>query len=129
MDASVMIIEDCVSVREPLAALLRFKGYVVVETENGRDALKKLRALPLPSLVLLDLMMPVMDGWSFLKEKEADRTLASIPVIILSAVAKQGCLPRIYNVVDVMQKPGDIPKLFKLMNKYCVAGLEKTTAL
>lgn len=124
MDASVMIVEDNESVREPLAALLRLKGYVVVETDNGQDALKKLKGLPMPNLVVLDLMMPQMDGESFLEAKDADPELAPIPVVIVSAVANGQGPARSDTVVDVLQKPGDMSRLLSLVDKYC--GTDQT---
>jgi CheY-like chemotaxis protein len=83
----ILIIDDDEDIRETVAEVLAMNDYYRVETAaNGRDALDKLRAGGrLPSLILLDLMMPVMDGWAFMDEFMKDARLAAIPVVVFSA--------------------------------------------
>ena len=82
----VMIIDDDVDVRESLAEVLDDHGYPSIVAANGKEALERLRALrDRPCLILLDLMMPVMDGRAFRAAQQSDAELGSIPVLIFSA--------------------------------------------
>ncbi len=78
------MVEDDHLIREAIAEALDEEGFEVVEAANGREALDKLHAEH-ASLVLLDLMMPVMDGWQFREEQLNDPELSQIPVVVLSA--------------------------------------------
>ena len=83
---SLLIVEDDADIREALHGLLQMEGYAVEECKNGLEALQRLRRKsPPPDVILLDLMMPVMDGWQFRVEQKRDPHLASIPVVALSA--------------------------------------------
>src|SRR4026209_1380362 len=82
----VLIVEDDQDLREMMAQLLTLEGYEAATVGNGREALEYLHGRPNPHVILLDLMMPVMDGWEFHRRMEADPTLALVPVIVLSAV-------------------------------------------
>ena len=81
----VMVVDDDVDVRELLAQLLELEGYQVTTAADGREALSRLAKGPLPSTILLDLRMPGMNGWEFRAHQLANPSLASIPVIILTA--------------------------------------------
>jgi CheY-like chemotaxis protein len=81
---SALVVEDDNSNRELLVRLLRKEGCIVAEATNGRLALERALAAP-PDLVLLDLMMPVMDGFSFLREMRQNPALRDTPVIVLTA--------------------------------------------
>ena len=81
----ILVVEDDGDVREALVQLLEFEGYRVTSATNGRDAIDQLRAGAAPNLILLDLMMPVMDGPQFRAAQLGDPGLAAIPVIVLSA--------------------------------------------
>jgi CheY-like chemotaxis protein len=82
----VMVVDDDPDIRATLVGLLSDEGYRVIAAENGVSALRELRngGEP-PSVILLDLMMPVMNGAEFYAEKQRDPRLAAIPTIILSA--------------------------------------------
>lgn len=83
---NVFIVEDAPDIQILLARLLRFEGYVVSCANDGREALKSLRqADHLPGLILLDLMMPGMDGYEFRSEQERDARLAPIPIVVMTA--------------------------------------------
>jgi signal transduction histidine kinase len=84
---TLLIVEDDQDIREALDGLLRMEGYDVMGCANGLEALQQLRRGPQPDVILLDLMMPVMDGWQFRIEQKRDPSLASIPVVALSADA------------------------------------------
>lgn len=84
--AKVFLIEDDESIREGLSEALEDVGLSVSCAENGRIALDRLRAGPSPDVIILDLMMPVMDGWQFREEQLTDVRLKSIPTVIITAV-------------------------------------------
>src|SRR4029450_7804636 len=83
----ILVVEDHDSARTALTKLLSSTGYDVIEAHNGSDALAKLANGPRPDLILLDLMMPVMDGWEFLQRQRRDWHLCTIPTIVVSGVA------------------------------------------
>jgi len=87
MKAKILVVEDEFSQREALAEVLSRLGYEVQCAANGSEALELMRhSESLPGLILLDLMMPVMDGWEFRVEQRKDRALAEVPVVVLSAL-------------------------------------------
>jgi CheY-like chemotaxis protein len=81
----VMVVDDDVDIRRGIADALEFEGYEVVQAGDGRDALQKLRQRLRPAAIILDLMMPRMNGWQFREEQLRDPELAKIPVIVVSA--------------------------------------------
>lgn len=94
--ARVLIIEDDSEIRELLAELLRLEGCSIDTAENGRIALALLeRPSERPDAIILDLMMPVMDGYEFLKAREKIPALAAIPVAVISGAATQPKLPEL----------------------------------
>jgi CheY-like chemotaxis protein len=101
----ILIVEDHEFAREALAALLTTTGYDVVEAENGREALAVLAKGPRPDVILLDLMMPVMDGWEFMRRQRRDWRLCTIPTIVVTGVASHD--PRCLEmpVVRFLRKP------------------------
>jgi len=85
----ILIVEDDPHILESLRDLLEMEGYVISCATNGKEALGALRAAAKkPGLILLDLMMPVMDGFQFCEEQIRDSDLASIPVVIMSAAGR-----------------------------------------
>jgi CheY-like chemotaxis protein len=84
--ATVLIVEDDGDLRETLAELLRLNGYSVLTASNGREALCYLRSGEPPRVILLDLMMPIMDGWEFRNALATDPSLARVPIVVLSGV-------------------------------------------
>jgi CheY-like chemotaxis protein len=84
MAFTILIVEDDADLRDTLAEVLRLRGYQVVAKPNGREAMVHLQAHALPCLILLDLMMPIMDGWDFRRALMSDPALRNIPTILLS---------------------------------------------
>jgi len=107
----VFIVDDDRDIRETLAEVLEEKGFEVITAKNGSEALKILRGMATsPSVILLDLMMPVMDGYKFLEERREDPRIASIPVAIITA--GHGVDPtRLGNGAPIIPKPIDMPQL------------------
>jgi CheY-like chemotaxis protein len=83
---TIMVVDDDAEVREAVSDLLESHGYAVIPASNGREALDELKIHNLrPSLILLDVMMPVMDGQTFCAEQQADPELKDIPVVVFTA--------------------------------------------
>jgi CheY-like chemotaxis protein len=82
--STVMVVDDMPVVRETVAKLLKHEGFDTVCAANGQEALDAVRRVP-PDLVLLDVMMPVMDGMQFLEQLRADPKIRDIPVIVMTA--------------------------------------------
>ena len=101
----ILVVDDHDRARLAVATLLSPIGYDVVEASNGRDALALLTKGLRPDLILLDLMMPVMDGWEFMKRQRRDRQLCTIPTIVVSGVPSHD--PRCLEmpVVRLVAKP------------------------
>jgi CheY-like chemotaxis protein len=112
----VLIIEDEELIRENFQLLLELEGYSVFTAGNGQEGMEQLRKMTSPCLILLDLMMPVMNGEEFLKAKAAEQSLALIPVCVLSGVAKEPDLP---GVAAFLPKPVDVFRLLDLIRSYC----------
>lgn len=85
---TILIVDDMLTLRQPARVTLERAGYVVTEASNGQEALKEL-AQSRPDLILLDLLMPIMNGVEVLKHVRADATLDDVPVIVLTAVASK----------------------------------------
>lgn len=83
---TVLIAEDDNQARRALADLLRGAGYTVLEARNGAEALVEAHRRPEVSLIVLDMMMPIMDGWAFLAARRRDPQLRHTPTIVLSDV-------------------------------------------
>ena len=112
----VLVVEDDVSTRRGLLEFLEEEGYSAVGAENGRRALDMLREIEPPALILLDLMMPVMDGWQFLTERAAVKGARDCPVVLLSGLAFIQGAP---GVADFLAKPLDFVKLRGCLERYC----------
>ena len=85
MEKSILVIDDEPDILYTLADILRALGYSVRIASNGREGLECIRAYGAPDLIVLDLMMPVMDGYQFWSEQHQDPRLAEIPVIVITA--------------------------------------------
>jgi CheY-like chemotaxis protein len=114
-DGPVLLVDDDLDIREAMADMLEDRGFAVVTAANGFEALKLVRGMIAPpSVILLDLMMPVMDGYGFLEERRKDPALASIPVAIVTA--GHGVDPnRLINGAPIIAKPIDVPKLIGVL--------------
>jgi CheY-like chemotaxis protein len=81
----LLVVDDDREIREALRTALEDEGYTVAVAANGAEAIHKMSERP-PRLVLLDLMMPVVDGWEVLDHMRADPELAGVPVCVVSAL-------------------------------------------
>jgi CheY-like chemotaxis protein len=114
--ANILVVEDNDDVREMMAVTLELEGHEVSTAVNGRDALNKLRAGERPCVILLDLMMPVMNGWEFRRAIETDPILKKVPVVIVSATAE---LARTTVADAYLPKPLDIDELLDVVGGFC----------
>jgi CheY-like chemotaxis protein len=113
----VAIIEDDAEFRNMLRELLEEQHYRVVAAGNGAEALERLRGEPVPNVILLDVSMPVMDGFDFLRFRNDDPRLAAVPVVLVTN-AKPHERPTI-GVNDVVRKPIDIDEILFAIKRYC----------
>jgi CheY-like chemotaxis protein len=117
LEHPILVVDDDEDLRDTLQGILEDEGYGVVSAANGREALDYLRANDLPCMVLLDLMMPIMDGWEFIREQEADPALAQLPVVIITAAADgrvSALAPR-----TVLRKPVPFERLISTIQQHC----------
>lgn len=117
---SILIVEDDEGVGPSIAHLLRDEGYDVEVATNGREALDRLKHAPLPSLILLDLMMPAMDGIEFRVRQLADARIASVPVILMSARPDVAMRARQLLVDDFLAKPMNFEELLHIVQNRAV---------
>jgi CheY-like chemotaxis protein len=116
----VLVVDDDLDIREIVMDVLVEAGMSAIGAADGADALRRLQAGLRPDLILLDLMMPVMDGLTFRRLQLADPELASIPVVILSAyrdlAEKQRGL-----ATKILAKPIDLDELVGAVREFAAA--------
>ncbi|WP_437969254.1 response regulator [Sorangium sp. So ce260] len=117
----ILVVEDDLDIRSILSQLLVFEGYDVEEASDGAEALAMLRRDPPPALILLDLMMPIMDGWQLRAELQRDPALSSIPVVIVSADVRAEQEASRLRVAGLLKKPLQIEPLLELVHRICGA--------
>jgi CheY-like chemotaxis protein len=116
----VLIVEDNEATREALALLLQSAGYTTAEADNGKSALAFLHTHPPPRLILLDMAMPVMDGWEFLRERRKEPDLARVPVVLFTATAGlESSAAWALGANDVLHKPANADDLLATAERYC----------
>ena len=116
---SILIVEDDEEIREILAEMLTERGYTVITARDGAEGLAAMREAPGPCVVLLDLMMPVMDGWALRAEMLADPALAKIPVVVVSGASDLERRSSRLQAASVLTKPVKWPVLLESVRAYC----------
>jgi CheY-like chemotaxis protein len=111
----VLVVEDDADLREAIVESLRVEGFDVVSAENGERALAYLRSAPKPAVILLDLMMPRMNGWEFRAVQRADPRLTSIPVVIVSGDGHAETSAATLGATACLVKPIDFDKLVEVL--------------
>src|SRR5882762_8290589 len=126
-DVRVMVVEDDELEREALAHLLVANGYRVSTAANGLEALIQLRASAGADLIVLDMAMPVMDGWRFLSEKMRDPLLMPIKVIVLSGYDFPA--PQLFSslVEAFLRKPLELDALLGTIQRVATEGAAAST--
>ena len=118
--ATVLVVEDDPDVREAISEALADGGFAPVTASHGGDALDYLRAEGQlrPSLILLDLMMPVMDGFQFRTEQRNDPRMAEIPVVVISASGDIENVAAAMNAAGILRKPVRLPELLAMVRRF-----------
>ena len=117
----VLVVDDDDDIRESLEVLLRLHGYHVATAADGAEALRRLRGVPpLPCLILLDLMMPGMNGFELRTAMDANQELSRIPVVVITGagavVAERATSMRL----DVLRKPFEPIALLQTVRRFCM---------
>jgi len=113
---TILVVEDDHDVRDAMVQVLESEGYAAVPAGDGEEALTQLQGGLNPCLILLDLMMPRMDGWEFMEEQR--RLESRTPIIVVSAYGSPEQL-RSAGVIAYMRKPVDIDALLELVGRHC----------
>jgi CheY-like chemotaxis protein len=114
---TVLIVEDHVDLREAIAVLFEYEDYVIAEAEDGAEALAYLQLGGPASAIVLDLIMPVMDGWEFLQAWRSDPTWRDIPILVLTGVPDNKLRRRELGEVAVLKKPFLFNELVAMMRR------------
>jgi CheY-like chemotaxis protein len=125
----ILVVDDEDDITSVLATFLGISGYDVVVARDGQEGLTELRSgRPLPDLILLDLMMPGMNGWEFRAAQMADPLLARIPVVLLSGGGNVREHARHLGVNDALAKPADIDSLLAVIERHRCRGFDARAA-
>ena len=119
--ATILLVEDEPAIREVMEAVLQAEGYGVVSAGNGADALDVLRDGLRPGMIILDLMMPVMDGWQFRMAQLRDPELLKIPTVVYTAVGNVRETVEELNVAGGFEK-GDFTEMLRFVGQFCPLG-------
>ncbi|HJZ88111.1 MAG TPA: response regulator [Polyangia bacterium] len=120
MRGPVLVVDDDFDIRAMIAQILELEGFEVISAPSGQAALERLRdGAAIPRVILLDLMMPHMDGWEFRSRQLADPRLAAIPVVVLSghpAVLEKALE---LGAAGALKKPVQLLTLLETVSRYC----------
>lgn len=117
---SVIVIEDDFEIRNTLCDVLEAEGYDVHGAENGQVGLDVLKGLKeLPGLIIVDLMMPVVDGYEFRNQQLKDQRISLIPTVLFSADGQLSAKAQAAGITEFIKKPIDLEDLYALVKKYC----------
>jgi CheY-like chemotaxis protein len=115
MNHTVLLVEDEDDLRETMREALELNGYAVVAAQDGQEALDELDRIDHICMVLLDLLMPRMNGWDFLDRMRERPALADVPVIVHSSAPSRA--PE--GATRVLQKPIDFERLLSVVREFC----------
>jgi CheY-like chemotaxis protein len=122
MAPSVLVVEDDADIRSALVTILSEEGYEVLSARHGREALEVLRGGARPDVILLDLMMPVMNGADFRVAQLADPALAHIPVVVLTAAGTAREAAHALRAADAFAKPFELGALLSSIERVTQGG-------
>jgi two-component system, chemotaxis family, sensor histidine kinase and response regulator PixL len=112
---SILIVENDIGLRAALSDVLELAGYPTRCAQNGREALDLLRTPPWPGIILLDLNLPVMNGWQFLVQKRNEPALVKVPVVVMSDTSTE----RPQGAAGFLRKPINTLTLLRVIGSYC----------
>ena len=118
MSGCILVVDDDLDILESMSRLLKSAGYDVVTATDGQLALDRLRGGTTPSVILLDLMMPGMNGWQFLDELHRDPSLTAIPVVIVSGGSYREREIKSLGVAGYLKKPFDASTLLAMVEQF-----------
>jgi len=113
---NILVVEDNKEIQDSLKLALEMEGYNVFTANNGKEGLGQLSKIPTPCMILLDLMMPVMNGWEFVDEINKNTMFTTIPIIVVSAYGDKKGTPKSNGYI---QKPIDLDALLDTVSKHC----------
>jgi two-component system chemotaxis response regulator CheY len=117
---TVLVVEDDQQIRDAVIEILETAGYQAVGAEDGQKALEYLTASQtLPCAILLDLMMPTMDGWQFRTHQQQDRKLKEIPIVVITADGNAQAKAKKMNAEGWVKKPIEIKSLLATVSRVC----------
>ena len=121
---TVLVVEDDADVREAIAEVLSDCEYKPLHASNGAEALQHLRTAEVrPCVILLDVMMPTMDGWQFRAAQKSDPSVSDIPVVVLSAHANGSEAAAKMDAAAYLAKPVSLERLVTVVERFC--GVEQ----
>ncbi|RKH71914.1 response regulator [Corallococcus aberystwythensis] len=112
----VLVVDDDPDILEALSEILEAEGFEIRRARNGKEALERLEPDP-PDLILLDLMMPVMDGWEFAQRMRQKPDFAAIPIIVLSADRNVGSKAKDIGAMGHLAKPFELNDLLSMVRQ------------
>jgi CheY-like chemotaxis protein len=117
---TILVVDDDPDIRETLVEILETEGCDAVGASNGVEALTVLRGGGLqPCLILLDLMMPIMDGFTFRDEQRRDPALCDIPVVVISAYREPARNAEVVDAAGHLEKPIPLARLLGFVEEFC----------
>jgi CheY-like chemotaxis protein len=117
----ILLVEDDPDSRACMRSLLELEGYAVQTAEDGAEALNRLRSGLEPGLIVLDLMMPGMDGFQFRREQLQDPKLSAIPVVVYSGHHDAKANAALLEPTAYIQKPIDFDSFLDLVSVHCMS--------
>ena len=118
MAKKILVVEDDTSIRELLVELLESESYEVDSAVNGLEAIKLLESGNLPDLILIDLMMPIMDGYSFRTEQLKNIAWSKIPTVVMSAEANAKEKMKNFQITAFLSKPVELETILNTVARY-----------
>lgn len=112
----ILVVEDDADIRSALCSLLASEGYDVAGARDGREALAALHEGPSPDVILLDLMMPIMNGAEFRAAQRQDPAIASIPIIVITASIGPRQVTSGLDAAAVLPKPFELSELVEIID-------------
>jgi CheY-like chemotaxis protein len=117
-EPSVLVVDDDEDIRDILSVLLETEGYHVDTAKDGVEALAQLKSGPPPALVLLDMMMPRMDGESLVREMKRDPDVADVPVVIMSGHSAAREKAESLDAAACLVKPVEVDELLRVVRRF-----------
>jgi CheY-like chemotaxis protein len=117
---TILVVDDDPGIQRVMTKFLTLEGFTPAVVGNGQEALAYLRTVGDVRVIVLDLRMPVMDGWAFRQEQRLDPVMAAIPVVVLSG-AESDRVPEL-EAAAAFRKPVSFPDVIKVVRRLCAGG-------